>query len=152
MGIIYLYSQMSSSMTDTAMASYRAKVGNRYFKVDEGYDKRVYENDARNYARIVATFILFYIFVFFFWWGTFEFATNYTETFTMYSIYIFIIGVAFICCMLLSGKIANEKKRRHIFLEERIAELSAARAEDEKRRNQELLYQAKLAKKNETRS
>lgn len=31
-------------MTDTGLASLRAKVGNRYFKVDEGYDKRVYEN------------------------------------------------------------------------------------------------------------
>ena len=54
--------------------------------------------------------------------------------------------------MLLSGKFANEKKRRHIFLEERIAELAASRAEEEERRNQELLYQAKLAKKQETRS
>lgn len=138
---------MSSSMTETAMASYRAKVGNRYFKVDEGYDKRVYENDAANYARICVTFVFFYMFMSFHWWGNFEYGIWNTEGFYRYSIIIFCCTIVFVCFMLLSGKIANKKKRMATFLEDRIAELSAAKYEEEERKNQEILYQQKLQTK-----
>ena len=140
---------MSASMTETALASHKAKVGNRYFKVDEGYDKRVYENDAANYAKICGVFAFFYGFVILFWWANFEFGIWDTEGYTKYSIVIFLCTVAFLCGMLLSGKIANQKKRHHLFLEEKISEIEAQQNEAEERRNQELLYAQKLAKKNQ---
>ena len=124
---------MSSSMTDTALASYKAKVGNRYFKVDEGYDKRVYENDMQNWIRIVVTFAFFYSFVILFWWGSFEFGIWNTELFTQYSIIIFLVTVAFLCGMLLSGKIANKKKRESVFLEEKILDIQSKEQEKQMR-------------------
>ena len=48
--------------TQSEIDSKKARVGNRYFKVDEGYDKRVYENDFGNYLRIIGTLIVFWIF------------------------------------------------------------------------------------------
>ena len=50
--------------------------GYRYYKTDESYDKRLYENDAKNYARIIATLILFWIGCSLFWWGIFELGIN----------------------------------------------------------------------------
>ena len=39
----------------------KSKTGNRYFKVDAGYDKAVYENTIGNYFLILGAFIIFYI-------------------------------------------------------------------------------------------
>ena len=102
---------MSSPLSDTAMASYRAKVGNRYFKVDEGYDKRVYENSGFNYFRIVCTLMFFYTFVSLFWWAQFEYGIYDTEGYCMYCIILFACTIVFLAGMLVSGKYANLKKR-----------------------------------------
>ena len=32
----------------------------RYFKVEEGYDKRLYENDWKNIIKIIAIFVFYY--------------------------------------------------------------------------------------------
>ncbi len=134
-------------MTDTALNSMRAKVGNRYFKVDEGYDKRVYENTPLNYLRIVLTLCFFYAFMSFHWWGCFEYGIYDSEGYTQYCIIVFVCTVLFIGGMLISGHFANYNKRHHTFLEEIIAEKEAAKAEEQERKNQELLYKQKLAKK-----
>jgi hypothetical protein len=134
-------------MTDTGLASLRAKVGNRYFKVDEGYDKRVYENSYLNYLRITITLAFFYVFMSCHWWACFEYGIYDSESYTRYCIILFICCVVFIGGMLVSGKFANYNKRHHIFLEEVIAEKQAMKDEEEERLNQELLYKQKLAKK-----
>ena len=138
---------MSQPMSETAMASFRAKVGNRYFKVDEGYDKRVYENTPLNYLRIAITFVFFYTFMSFHWWGCFEYGMYDSESYYLYCVIIFFSTVAFLGGMLVSGKFTNYHKRHHGFLEEIIAEKEAAKAEELERKNQELLYKQKIAKK-----
>lgn len=134
-------------MTDTALASQKARHGNRYFKVDEGYDKRVYENSPLNYARITATLIFFYIFNAFHWWGCFEYGVYDTHGFYVYSIVVLFCSWAFIGGMLVSGKYANYNKRLSNFLEEVIAEKRAMIADEEERKEQERIYKLKLAKK-----
>lgn len=117
-------------MTDTALASYKQRVGSRYYKVDEGYDKRVYENTWQNWVKIVLVFIFFYTFMSMHWWGCFEFGMYDSEGYTLYSIVIFITSVFILGCMLVSGKYANYNKRHHLFLEEIIAERRASKAEE----------------------
>ena len=38
----------------------KSRVGNRYFKIDAGYDKAVYENTIGNYFLILLAFLVFY--------------------------------------------------------------------------------------------
>ena len=134
-------------MSDTALASYKQRVGSRYYKVDEGYDKRVYENTWQNYVKICVVFLFFYTFMSLHWWGCFEYGIYDTEGYTIYSIAIFCASIVMLGGMLTSGKYANYNKRHHLFLEEIIAEKRASKAEELERKNQELLYKQKLAKK-----
>ena len=53
--------------------------GNRYFTIDEGYDKRVYENDWRNVLIIIAVFTCYYSANIFYWWGMVAFGTAYPD-------------------------------------------------------------------------
>lgn len=47
----------------------KSRVGNRYFRVDPGYDKAVYENTIGNWFAIFGAFALFYTAVTLFWWA-----------------------------------------------------------------------------------
>lgn len=109
-------------MSKSALESHEQRYGKRYYPVDEGYDKRVYQNDCKNVTRIIATLIFFWIFQACHWWCIFELGINATWDLTVYSIIIFIVAVVFIGGMLLSGKYANKKKRLHEFFQEKIAE------------------------------
>ena len=42
--------------------SRKQRYGDRYYPVDESYDKRVYENSFLNWMRIIGTLIAFWIF------------------------------------------------------------------------------------------
>ena len=64
--------------TQSEINSTVARIVNRYYKVDEGYDKRVYENTFGNYVRIVLTLIAFWIFQGLHWWAVFELGINAT--------------------------------------------------------------------------
>ena len=134
-----------TSLTQSAKDSQIAKYGNRYFKVDEGYDKRVYENTALNYVRIVATLLGFYAFHIVHWWALFEFGMHDSEAFTTYSIVIFCCSVVCIGAMLISGHFANINKAQDEFLREIIAEKLAAANEEKERKRQEDLYKQRLA-------
>ena len=71
----------------------KSRVGDRYFRIDPGYDKRVYENDLRNWIRIFYSFAIFYTCCIFMWWGFFEIGTYKPESTMMLFIVIFIISI-----------------------------------------------------------
>ena len=66
------------SQTETAMKSKVDREGLRYYPVEAGYDKRVYENTWWNYGRIFITLCGFWIFNSLHWWAVFEFGIQYT--------------------------------------------------------------------------
>ena len=114
--------------------SRQQRYGNRYYEVDESYDKRVYENTVGNYIRIILTLIVFWCFQAIHWWFVFELGVNWTEILLYYSIAIFVFTVIVGAVMLTSGKFANKKKRFHEFLMDKIAEKKARELEDSLRK------------------
>ena len=91
---------------------------NRYYEQDRGYDKGMYENDFKNYVKIVCAFIVFYAFNIVHFWGVFELGTNEPETGTMYNVIIFCVTIFVLIIMLISGAISNETKSKYEFLRE----------------------------------
>ena len=126
--------------------SRQARYGDRYYPVDESYDKRVYENSFGNWIRIIATLIAFWIFQAVHWWGVFELGINWTSYLMYYSIAVFAFTIFVGIGMLISGKFANRKKRLVEFLSDRLAEKKALRLEEENRKKQEEEYLAQVAK------
>ena len=107
----------------TRQASFKARYGNRYYPVDPGYDKRVYENTLGNWVIIVLALLTFWFFNALHWWGVLELGIAHATILTYYSLGIFGFTVFFGICILFSGKYANAKKRKFEFLKERVAEL-----------------------------
>ena len=121
--------------------SKKARYGNRYYPVDESYDKRVYENSVWNYIRIILTLIAFWIFQAIHWWGVFELGTNFTDLLMYYSFAIFGFTIFVGAIMLTSGKYANKKKRQYEYLRDVIALKKSERLERELKDQQEADYQ-----------
>ena len=96
-------------------ASRIARHGNRYYPVDESYDKRVYENTPLNYFKIVSCLIIFWIFQACHWWGVLSLGIVDTDALIWYSIACFLFTVFFLAGILVSGKYANAKKREKEF-------------------------------------
>ena len=111
--------------TEVRKKSELERYGNRYYPVDKTYDKRVYENTAGNYVRIVFTLIGFWIFNALHWWGVFSLGIVDADALVWYSIAAFFFTVFFLAYLLISGKYANELKRKHEFLSEKIAEVKS---------------------------
>lgn len=130
----------------TIMASRLERAGNGYYPVDDSYDRRMYINDTKNYVRIVFTLIFFWTVMGLNWWGVFELGINAPEVFMLYSIIIFVVTVFFGIGLLISGSIANKKKRFHEFLIDKISDKKAVFMEAETKRKQEAAYAAKMAK------
>ena len=128
------------------IASRKARYGDRYYPVDESYDKRVYENSVGNWFRIIFTLIAFWIFQAIHWWFVFELGINWSSILMYYSFGIFVYTIFVGGCMLTSGKFANKKKRLHEFLTDKLAEKKALRLEDELRKKQDEEYAAKVGK------
>ena len=125
--------------------SRKQRYGDRYYPVDESYDKRVYENSVFNWFRIIFTLIAFWIFQAIHWWFVFELGINWSSILMYYSFGIFVYTIFVGVCMLISGKYANKQKRMHEFLTDRLAEKKALRLEDEMRKKQDEEYAAKVA-------
>lgn len=125
--------------------SRKQRYGDRYYPVDESYDKRVYENSIGNWFRIIFTLIAFWIFQAIHWWFVFELGINWSSILMYYSFGIFVYTIFVGVCMLISGKYANKQKRMHEFLTDRLAEKKALRLEDEMRKKQDEEYAAKVA-------
>ena len=130
--------------TDTEIQSDISRYGNRYYRQEEGYDKRVYENEPINYVKIIGMLILVWAFNALHWWACLEFGIYDTEGYTIYSIIIFVITVLFIAWMLVSGAASNRTKREYEFLKGQIAELKAEAAEEREKKKQEEEYAAKM--------
>ena len=139
---------MPTSINATPSQIERSKIeryGNRYYPVDDSYDKRVYENSLFNWFRIMVTLIAFWIFQAIHWWGVFELGINWTTILMYYSIGIFVYTILVGAVLLTSGKYANKKKRHYEFLNDKIAEKKAQRLEDELREKQQLEYADRVA-------
>ena len=139
---------MPTSINATPSQIERSKIeryGNRYYPVDDSYDKRVYENSLFNWFRIMVTLIAFWAFQAIHWWGVFELGINWTSILMYYSIGIFVYTVLVGAVLLFSGKYANKKKRHHEFLTDKIAEKKASRLEDELRDKQAAEYAERVA-------
>ena len=86
----------------------KSRVGNRYFKVDAGYDKAVYENTLGNWVRIVLTFIVFYICVSLFWWGVFAHGMRHITSATWLYIGILLVSWLIILILIIIGHFSNK--------------------------------------------
>ena len=71
----------------------KSRVGERYFNVDPGYDKRVYENSIWNWIRIFLTFVVYYIIMGIFWVAWLLFGVYNATLSTYICIIIFIVAV-----------------------------------------------------------
>ena len=118
--------------TEQRQASHMARHGNRYYPVDETYDKRVYENTWVNYVKIVACLFAFWIANAMHWWGVFCLGIVDSEALGYYSIGCFFFTAFFLAGILISGGKANKIKREQEFWIEKIAERKAELAEQQK--------------------
>ena len=114
--------KVRKSQTKSAQESYIARVGERYYQADEGYDKRLYENTWFNYGRITLTLIGFWLFNALHWWACFEFGIWATDVFMVYSIIAFCCSIVFGIFMLMSGASSNKIKRHYEFLKIQVQE------------------------------
>merc|ERR1712072_1397713 len=128
----------------SALESKALRMGNRYYEVAEGYDKRVYENDPINYVYIILALFTFWTFNALHWWAVFEFGIYASTEFTLYSIIIFVATVTFGSFMLISGASSNKIKRRHEFYKEEIEAQKAKKHEEKERKKQEDEYKEKI--------
>ncbi len=81
--------------------------GSRYFRVEPGYDKHIYENDWKNIIVIIGTFTVFYICGLLYWWGMIAFGTAFPEEAKWYSVATLLFTIAWLIGMLISGHFAN---------------------------------------------
>ena len=105
----------------------------RYFKVDDGYDKRLYENDLKNIIFIIFLFIIYYAINIVIFLGQIALGTTKAKAWQWHAIALFIFTIIFILLMLVSGKKANDKKAKYEYYMERIRE-ERQRLEDEKKK------------------
>ena len=120
------------------------RYGDRYYPVDPSYDKRVYENEPLNYARIVVTLFAFWIFNGLHWWGVLVLGIVASDALAWYSIACFFFSILFLAGLLTSGKFANKMKREHEFYYEKLAEIKAEEKDKETKKKQEEAHQAKI--------
>ncbi len=92
----------------------------RYFQLDEGYDRRVYENDWKNVIKIIVVLIIFYGFNILFWWGMVVFGTCFADEAMWFNVAIFIFINLYIAGMLISGHFYSDKLKRWEFYQEKI--------------------------------
>ena len=121
-----------------------------YFKEDETYDKRVYENPWWNYFVIVFAIIMVYGIAAIVWWGFFSFGIYNARWMDNMNLIVFGLTIFWIIWLLVVGSQANKIKREHFFWQEQISLRKAKIAEEETRRQQEKEYEERLAKQNAT--
>lgn len=139
------YGSKVDSNNKKSKSSFNAK-GSRYFQVDEGYDKRVYENDFKNVIVIILVFIVFYGLNILYWWGMVAFGTCFATEAQWYSVAMFVFTIFWIGGMLISGYYSNKKLHRWEFYLEKINDREQALREQKQREDQRREQEAKLAK------
>eukprot|EP00347_Sterkiella_histriomuscorum_P013496 403364496 len=113
-------------------SSYNAK-GSRYFQVEPGYDRKIYENDWKNRIVLTFAFIAFYTPCIFYWWGLVSFGLSFPEEAKWYSVGCFVFAVLWLLGMLLSGYRANKKLHRWEFYMEKINDMQQILRDKEQR-------------------
>ena len=111
-----------------------SRVGNRYFKVDQGYDKAVYENTVGNWFRIIGTFCLFYLAVALIWWACFSHGIRDIKSATWIYIVILICSFAFIAFIIIVGHFTNKKIEKTDKLTLEVNEEKKKRREEEEKK------------------
>ena len=148
----------------------KSRVGNRYFKVDSGYDKGVYENTTGNWFKLIGAFILFYATLTMFFWATYSHCIRDVLSATWIYIGAFLINVAVIAVFVIMGHFSNknmekadrimldvnEEKKKKREEEERLEKREEAKRDQKKLEQQELASEdsedRKPSKKNDKKN
>lgn len=112
----------------------KSRVGNRYFKIDPGYDKAVYENTIGNWFKIIGAFIVFYIIVTLFWWACYSHGIRDVTSATWIYIGVLIISWIIIVILIIVGTFSNSKLQKADRLMLEVNELKKLKAEDEEKK------------------
>jgi amino acid permease len=112
----------------------KSRVGNRYFKIDPGYDKAVYENTIGNWFKIIGAFIVFYIIVAFFWWACYSHGIRDVTSATWIYIGVLLISWIIIVILIIVGTFSNSKLQKADRLMLEVNELKKLKAEDEEKK------------------
>jgi hypothetical protein len=112
----------------------KSRVGNRYFRIDPGYDKAVYENTLFNWVKIVAAFIVFYIVAILFWWACYSHGIRDADSAAWTYIGIFVATLIILTLLIIIGSFSNSKlvKADRLMLE--VNELRKLALEDEEKK------------------
>ncbi len=127
----------------------KTRVGDRYFKVDPGYDKRVYENSIWNWIRIILTFVVYYIIMGFFWATCLLFGIYNANLATWVCIIIFIVAVILILSLTFFGYFSTKAKARAERINLEISEKRKKEKEeaDKRKKREEAMAIARAAGK-----
>ena len=102
----------------------------RYYKVDMGYDKLVYETTPVQFLVQCAVFSAFYTFHGFVLWGLFEFGMWKSNDYTIFAICIFLFALIVLAVMIITGSYSNEKKHLETFLKLKVSEMKQKKEEE----------------------
>ena len=91
------------------MSNRNANYNQRYF-VDEGYDRKVYENDWKNILVIIGVFMVLYALNIIWFWGDVSLAMANSEGSMWFNVGIFIYTIAFFVAYLIYGKRSNNRR------------------------------------------
>ncbi len=76
----------------------------RYFRVDDGYDKRVYENDWKNVIKITIAFTIFYSVCLIIFWGEISLGMSFSDAYMWKNVALFIFTWLFFIAYLWFGR------------------------------------------------
>jgi hypothetical protein len=112
----------------------KSRVGNRYFRIDPGYDKAVYENTLLNWVKIILAFCVFYTVAILFWWACYSHGIRDAESAAWTYIGLFVASLIIITLLIIIGSFSNSKlvKADRLMLE--VNELKKLALEDEEKR------------------
>ena len=124
----------------------KSRVGDRYFRIDPGYNKEVYENTWGNWLRILGSFAVFYILVAFFWSAVFIHGIQDADSASILYLVVFVIAVAVIGMLLFLGHFSTKKlvmiNKITVEMDE---EIKKKKAEDIKQKKKEAAQKEKEA-------
>ncbi len=85
----------------------RDKQNQRYFNIDENYDRKVYENDWKNMIIIVLVFIVFYSVNVIIFWGLCSLSMAFSRHYMWVSVAMFASNFLFFVGYLIYGRKSN---------------------------------------------
>ena len=116
----------------------------RYYRVDAGYDKRVYVNTPKSIGQTTFAFVCFYAWNWLMTWGMFEWGMIFAESFTTFAVIEFALTLTGLALMIVFGGFANKKNYYKEFLVQKISEMRSEREEIALKKKKEAEHQAQL--------